>query len=411
MPPRAATSPKRRSSPSPPISRGTAPNVVWTCPTPTFTPQHRWSTKNNAICGICLDAWVELLYRYRKHVEWRTYWFRVLFVTFIAAFNTCLAAVEWLLYSRAVKKQVVHPRPLFVLGHPRTGTTLLHNLLSKDVENFGFCSTFCAGFPSSFLWFEPFKWMLAGMVDKKRPMDDMELSLDVPQEDELAVSVLSAGISPYMPLTFMTAEPSFRPFFTFKDVQPHQRQRWIDCFSHMLRKLSYRCGGKRLLLKSPVHTARVKLLLELYPDAQFIYIHRHPEQVYQSACHMANTVYWYMYLATPTDEQIHEFILNQFVVLWREYDAARKLIPKGNLVEVAYSDLAKDPVETIARIYSKLSIDGFDERMRARVVAACERPQVKGHKVNKLGKLPDDLKAHVAERWADYCEAWGYEWK
>ena len=386
--------------------------MIWTCPTPTFTPQHRWSTKNNAICGICLSAWVELLCRYRRHVEWRQYWFRVLFVSCIATFNTCLALVEWLLFSRAIKRQAIHPRPLFVLGHPRTGTTLLHNLLSKDVENFGFCSTFCAGFPSSFLWFERFKFLLAGMVDKKRPMDDMDLSLDVPQEDELAVSVLSAGTSPYMPLTFMTAEPSFRPYFAFKhpEVAP-QRQRWIDCFTHVLRKLSYRCGGKRLLLKSPVHTARVDLLLELFPDAQFIYIHRHPEQVYMSACHMANTAYWYMYLATPTDEQIHEFILSQFVTLWREYAEARERVPNGNLVEVCYDELAQDPIGTVGRIYKALSLDGFEEHMRGRVAATLDKPSVKGHKVNKLGKLPDDLRAVVARRWEEYCEAWGYDWK
>ena len=57
------------------------------------------------------------------------------------------------------------------------------------------------------------------------------------------------------------------------------------------------------MLKSPVHTARVELLLRLFPDAQFVYIHRHPETIYRSACHMADTTYGHMYLATPTDEQ------------------------------------------------------------------------------------------------------------
>lgn len=66
------------------------------------------------------------------------------------------------------------------------------------------------------------------------------------------------------------------------------------------------------MLKSPAHTARVALLLQLFPEAQFVYIHRDPLTVYQSAVHMAKTTYWYMYVATPTDEQIHEFILNQF---------------------------------------------------------------------------------------------------
>ena len=169
----------------------------------------------------------------------------------------------------------------------------------------------------------------------------------------------------------------------------------------MLRKLTLRCGGKRLLLKSPVHTARVELLLKLFPDAQFIYIHRHPEAVYKSACHMADTTYWHCYLKEPTDEQVHEFILNQFELLWREYDAGRKLIPKGNLVEVAYADLAKDPTATIADIYQKLGIEGFEEQgVKESVKAAVDRPQIKTYKTNEFSKLPDDLRALVSKRWA-----------
>lgn len=108
-----------------------------------------------------------------------------------------------------------------------------------------------------------------------------------PQEDELAVNVMSAGTSPYMPLCFMNDEPSFRTYFSFKDALPCKRRRWVGAFLHLMRKLSLRCGGKRLLLKSPCHTARVGLLLELFPDAQFVYIHRDPLTVYQSAVHMA----------------------------------------------------------------------------------------------------------------------------
>ena len=84
-----------------------------------------------------------------KHVEWRVYWQRVVFVTLIATFNTCLALVEWVLHSRVQKRQTINPRPLFVLGHPRTGTTHLHNLLSLDREHFAFCSTFHCGFPAA----------------------------------------------------------------------------------------------------------------------------------------------------------------------------------------------------------------------------------------------------------------------
>lgn len=384
--------------------------VVFRAPTPRFTPKYEWVFKNNIICGFCIGAWLQTLWECGWHVQWLRYWQRVAFVSAIAVFNSCLAVVECLLYGGAIARQKVHPRPVFVLGHPRTGTTLLHNLLAKDTETFGICSTFCAGFPSSFLWFERFKWILAGMVDSKRPMDNMPLSLDVPQEDELAVNVLSAGASPYMPLAFMTAEPSFRPFFTFDEAPPHLTARWHAAFMHFLRKLSVRCGGRRLLLKSPVHTARVALLRRLFPDAQFVYIHRHPEAVYKSACHMADTTYWYSYLARPTDEQVHEFILSQFVTLWDEYDKARAAVPDGNLVEVSYDELVADPVATVGRIYERLGIGGFEGHMRERVAAAAARPAVKEYKVNRLGELPPDLRERVARRWAAYTKAWGYEW-
>ena len=111
--------------------------VVFIAPTPHFTPKHAWSFKNNALCGICGAAWAECLFRHRKHVEWRCYWQRVVFITAISLFNSLLGWVEILLYGKSIERQRVHPRPLFVLGHPRTGTTLLQNHLARDTEEFG----------------------------------------------------------------------------------------------------------------------------------------------------------------------------------------------------------------------------------------------------------------------------------
>lgn len=151
--------------------------------TPAFEPKCQWEFKNNSISGITLGPWLELLWTRRSHVHWRSYWQRVLFVTALACVNSCLGLIESLLYGRAVARQPVNPRPLFVLGHPRTGTTMLHNLLALDDETFGVCTTFCAGFPAAFLWVERFKWAFAGLVDSTRPMDNMALSLDTPQVD------------------------------------------------------------------------------------------------------------------------------------------------------------------------------------------------------------------------------------
>jgi len=414
--------------------RGTSPARACAAPdqsahaTWTFTPKHRWSFQNNAICGICLLAWLELLYTRRRHVDWWSYWQRVAFVTAIATLNSLLAMVEWVFYGRAIARQPINSRPVFILGHPRTGTTLLHSLMALDDELFGYCSTFCVAFPSAFLWLEPCKSLFAGLVSSKRPMDEMALDLDTPQEDELGVNVLSAGRSPYMPLTFMTDEPSFRPFFSFKqpDAQTASaRRRWTASFLFLLRKLSVRCGGRRLLLKSPVHTARVALLLQLFPQAAFVYLHRHPLVVYKSACHMADTTYWHMYLNEPSSEQIHDFILEQFVTLWEEYAADRQLVPAGRLVEMSFEELSTSPIEAVRRVYDELGLTGFEERVRPRVAAlqagkqlqgtkarggggTSGGPTLKGYKKNSFRPLPPALRELIAERWAAYAAAWGY---
>ena len=50
-----------------------------------------------------------------------------------------------------------------------------------------------------------------------------------------------------------------------------------------------RLPPKPLLVKSPVHTARVRMLLKLFPKARFLYIHREPLKVFASAANMADT--------------------------------------------------------------------------------------------------------------------------
>ena len=84
--------------------------------------------------------------------------------------------------------------------------------------------------------------------------------------------------------------------------------------------------GKRFLLKSPVHTARIDLLLEMFPRAQFVYVYRDPLAVWRSAAHMADTTYWFTYLSKPSDAHIQHFILEQYKMLHTEYSALRSVV-------------------------------------------------------------------------------------
>jgi hypothetical protein len=102
-----------------------------------------------------------------------------------------------------------------------------------------------------------------------RPMDNMELHMDLPQEDELATTMLSGGISPYMPLYFMGKAEKFLKWTHFRDADVSDFRRWRESFVYFLKKVTYRNGGpdKRMVIKSPVHTGRVRLLLEMFPEA------------------------------------------------------------------------------------------------------------------------------------------------
>ena len=206
-----------------------------------FTEKHRWEVKNHILSGITFFSLVEVFRRHFGEIEWLYYAHRVLFLVSISLFHSLVGLFENLLYSRRVESQDVHPEPVFILGHPRTGTTHLHNLLALDGNRFGYCTTFQAGFPSTFLILERFSWLLSPLMDKTRPMDQMKLSFELPQEDEIATNALTAGISPYMQIVIMKSFEKFKPYFRFgDDCAPEDRDQWERSFLFFLKKLTFR---------------------------------------------------------------------------------------------------------------------------------------------------------------------------
>jgi omega-hydroxy-beta-dihydromenaquinone-9 sulfotransferase len=389
-----------------------------------FQRKHNLSTKNNPLCGICLPQWISIL-RSRSHeIEWTVYWPRLLVISLLAVINSLLAIPEWILYNKKIMNATINPRPVFILGHPRTGTTLLHSILALDRERFAVCTTFCSGFPSCFLWFERFgKVLFSGVIDSHRPMDNVPLHFDLPQEDELATNVLSGGISPYMSLFFMKQEPSFRPYYSFSDSAiddeylPHPelakaRKQWTDAFLYLLRKLTVRASlnkyskkiEPRLLLKSPVHTARIPLLLSLFPDAQFIYIHRNPYDVFRSAAHMVDTTYCYTYMNTPIHDMIQEFIFRQYEILWDRYEEGRKLLGNHQLIEIAYEELRDKPVDSVKKIYSYFNwnIKSIEDSLQS------ELSQIKNFVCNEHPSLSLPMRDLIYERWGSSFVRLGY---
>ena len=143
--------------------------------------------KNNPISGITCPRLLNLLYTKRRSIDWFRYKHRILALLTLSIFNSFLELLEsiymfYLCHINWNTKQLTMiarrdiKAPVFILGHPRTGTTLLHSLLALDEERFTFCDTFMAGFPHCFLFFETLgKFLFSGILSETRPMDNMKL--------------------------------------------------------------------------------------------------------------------------------------------------------------------------------------------------------------------------------------------
>ena len=95
-------------------------------------------------------AWISILWRRLYDIDFTTYWRRIVFITFMSILNSMIGCLEHFWYGSAIQRQRLHEEPVFILGHPRTGTTHLFNILSLD-RKFAYTNTFQAGFPSGFL--------------------------------------------------------------------------------------------------------------------------------------------------------------------------------------------------------------------------------------------------------------------
>ncbi len=195
-----------------------------------------------------------------------------------------------------------------------------------------------------------------------------------------------------------------RRFLTFDDASAEERRRWIESLRTFARKLTFKYG-RRLVFKSPLHTARLPLLLEAFPDARLVHVHRDPYAVFQSTRNMELEVEPLFRYQRSRLSDLDERILRRYRDLYDTYLRNRGLVPPGHLIEVAYADLDTDPVSTLERIYSALELPPFDAT-REPVERYLE--SIRGYAKNVYPELEPRLAARIAEQWGPCFTEWGY---
>lgn len=365
--------------------------------------KHRWSIGHNYMTGITFGKWLRLLAQNKFHIS-PAYLHRAAFTTVVSLANSAYAAVEHLRFDKAIAKVEIKRPPLFILGHWRSGTTLLHDLLAQDDQQFRFANTYQVVNPYTFLTTEGlmtrlFPWL----VPPKRPMDNMALKFSSPQEDEFAPLLMSLK-SVYLGISFPQSTTDYEKYLTFKDAPRAEVEDWKAAFMLFCKKLSLN-DERALLMKSPPHTARIATILEMFPDARFVHIRRDPYRVFQSQRHFFDTAGWYTYLQRPDLDAIDEGILQRYVTMYDAYFDDLPLIPKGRLCELRFDELEADPVGQIRRVYDELALCDFGtaEPKLSRYVGT-----LKSYEKNKFIELDEPTKKIVAKRWRRNFDIWNY---
>lgn len=365
--------------------------------------QHRWSIGHNYLTGITFGKWCKLLAQNGFQIS-PAYLHRAVAITVASVFNSGFAAIEAARFGAAIERVQITRPPLFVLGHWRSGTTLLHELLAQDTDQFQFPNTYQVVNPYTFLTTQNFATKtMAWMLPETRPMDNMALKFTSPQEDEFA-PLLMTLTSLYLGVSFPNRAAHYDRYMTFRDVDRAEVDAWKSAFVQFCKKVSLN-DPRALLIKSPPHTARIRTILEMFPDARFIHIHRDPYRVFQSQRHFFNTAGWYTYLQRPDLGAIDEGILCRHEAMYDAYYEDLPLVAKDRIVDIRFDDLEADPVGVIGTAYAHLSLNGFngfEPKLRTYV------DSLNGYRKNDFTDLDPATKAIVASRWTRSFAVGGY---
>jgi len=306
---------------------------------------------------------------------------------------------ERLRYDREIARREIPDDPVFILGHWRSGTSRLQELLCSDTR-FATLTAFDAMFPECML--STRRW-LPGLLDRglrlfgaRYRAQDRPLQMSQPAEDDFYSLCMSDPDSAYWGHLFpRQARCRF--------LQSKVTAGWLDGHRYMLKKLRIAYPGKRLLLKSPPNTTRLAELKREHPGAQFIFIHRHPFDTFGSTCRLWRIIGEQTMLQTIELPELEDLILDIQVHTYKRYLDCRGNLSPDDLVEVSLSDLGKAPLSTIESIYTRLGLGELPVNALERVLQAVPDPVVRNY------EFTQETEQKITDRLGFALNAWNYE--
>ena len=351
--------------------------------------------------GIRFRSWVRVLARHGFRVS-PSRIPRALGITAASVASEMLAAMQAVCWGRGVRAARILHDPIVILGHWRSGTTLLHELLACDPRLVAPSTIQCAA-PSHFVLSEQFAIERLGfLLPERRPMDAMRLGFARPQEDELALCNLGLP-SPWWAVAFPDDPPPDPDYETLETLPAAARRRWITAWTGFLRAIQFEHPG-RLVLKNPLHTYRIPLIREVFPAADFIHIVRDPHDLVPSCLHFWRRIAEDHGVQRPRGVDLEDRVFASILRMQRRLAATWHAVPPAHRYQTRYEDLVADPLAVLHHIYDHFGWPGREAaEPHWRAHLAAER----GYRRNDL-PLDDRLGRRIAAELGEVLAETGY---
>lgn len=268
--------------------------------------------------------------------------------------------IEGIIYLFSKKEKV--KAPIFIVGHPRSGTTYFHDSLNQ-VENLVAPRMIDCLYPFMNKYF---KFMLVPILEKVLPetrlMDKMAVSWDSPQEEEFGMELMNG----YTSVGFLFA-PHARKMILHKYIllnSSKAKSKWLKAHLKFAQKIQSIHKGKTLVFKSPSNTAKILEILEIYPDAKFIHIVRNPKDVIPSTLHLYQRILPEFSLQNETNFDLNSYVYEYYSQVMEKFLKTKNKLNKQQFYELKYENFILEPIENLKAAFSKLEIEADFEKMK-----------------------------------------------
>lgn len=309
-------------------------------------------------------------------------------------------------------KKAIIKKPVFILGNPRSGTTFLHRLLCLDEESYAAMRLYHTIIPAvSFYKLIDFFALVDAKIGKPGKaltnwIDKVFFSkwenihptgLNKTEEDEgfyifTFLSVAICLLCPYM--------EHFKYLTIIDNFDEATKNKLKTYYKSSIKRLVYATGKHKILLnKNVISTGRLNFILEIFPDAQMVYLVRNPKKTIPSFISMFSVTWPFLSPELKHNKQAYKTLGYVAVDFYKHFHTQKEKINRTNLLTLTYNELVKSPEATVQKIYNYFHLPiakSFIQKVNADLKTSTHKKGIHKYNLENYGfteaEIENDLK-------------------